>query len=719
MNPRSSIHAGNPFPGLRPFREDEEHLFFGREKQVDAMVDRLAETRFLAVVGVSGSGKSSLVNCGLRPALHLGLMAKAGTVWRVAQFRPGNNPIRALAEALARDGVLSTGTDNRRFSRADIIETSLRLSKAGLVDVYGQAQLSPPTNLLVVADQFEELFRYRALAARHLANGASASEEATAFVNLLLDVRERPECPIYVALTMRSDFLGDCAQFFGLPEAINRGQYLVPRLARDERRLAISGPIGVGGAQITPVLLTRLVNDVGDNPDQLSILQHALNRTWTGWQQQAFATQKEGNRRQAPIDLAHYESIGAMAHALDQHADEAYGELATDRQRQICEKIFKTLTDTTTDARGTRRPTRMDTLCAVTHGSQPEVTAVIDVFRHPSRAFLMPPAGEPLEADTVVDISHESLMRAWRRLKGWASEEARSAQMFRRLAESAALYGAEQSSLWRDPDLQLALNWYNDNQPDEHWAQLYRPGFEPAIQFLKKSEAAGDAERRTAWRKKASSLALLALVFVVLGAWGIKAARDKAIVEAERKTRQAAEKERDRAIEAERIALERTNALLAQFGWNNDKLTTVASDQYSVKQSLYANQALQQAMPREGREKRRAITVEYFPKNVDENKVEAALAELGFSVRKPPAVVHAIPTNSIWFGSPVDIEDVKLVALTLIRASVQIRAIRPIQDYLITKKDLPLIQVGADSSVVNDPVLTAEEINAASRFSRQ
>jgi hypothetical protein len=711
MNSRPSTHGGNPFPGLRPFREDEEHLFFGREKQVDAMVDKLAETRFLAVVGVSGSGKSSLVNCGLRPALHLGLMVKAGTVWRVAQFRPGNNPIGALAEALARDGVLYTGADNGRFSRADIIETSLRLSKAGVVDVYGQAQLSPHTNLLVVADQFEELFRYRALASRQLSNGTSASEEATAFVNLLLEVRERPECPIYVALTMRSDFLGDCAQFFGLPEAINRGQYLVPRLARDERRLAISGPIGVGDAQITPVLLTRLVNDVGDNPDQLSILQHALNRTWTGWEQQ--------NRPQAPIDLTHYESIGAMAHALDLHAEEAYGELATDRQRQICEKIFKTLTDTTTDARGTRRPTRMDTLCAITRASQPEVTAVIDVFRHPSRAFLMPPAGEPLEADTVVDISHESLMRAWGRLKEWAAEEARSAQMYRRLTESAALYGAEQSSLWRDPDLQLALNWYKENQPDEHWAQLYRPGFEPAIQFLRKSEEARDAERRTAWRKKASSLTLLALLILVLGAWGVKAARDKAIVEAERKTRQVAEKERDRAIEAERIALERTNALLAQFGWNNDKLTTVSSDRYSVNQSLYANQALQQAMPRQGRDRRKAITVEYFPKNVDENKVEAALAELGFSVRKPPAVVQAIPTNSIWFGSPVDIEDVKLVALTLIRAGVQIRAIRPIQDYLVTKKDLPLIQVGADSSVVNDPALTAEAISAAPRFSRQ
>src|SRR4029077_7584834 len=96
----------NPFPGLRPFREDEERFFFGRESQVDTMVNKLAATRFLAVVGSSGSGKSSLVNCGLRPALHAGLMASAGTAWRVAQFRPGNNPLRRMAGALAKDGVL-------------------------------------------------------------------------------------------------------------------------------------------------------------------------------------------------------------------------------------------------------------------------------------------------------------------------------------------------------------------------------------------------------------------------------------------------------------------------------------------------------------------------------------------------------------------------------------------------------------------------------------
>src|SRR5215468_9347011 len=148
----------NPFPGLRPFREDEEYLFFGRESQVDAMVNKLAATRFLAVVGTSGSGKSSLVNCGLRPALHRGLMAKAGTSWRIAQFRPGSNPVRAMARALANKGVLFGDYKSEGVSLAEIIEATLNLSTLGLADIYEQAQPGEAVNLLVVVDQFEELF---------------------------------------------------------------------------------------------------------------------------------------------------------------------------------------------------------------------------------------------------------------------------------------------------------------------------------------------------------------------------------------------------------------------------------------------------------------------------------------------------------------------------------------------------------------------------------
>jgi len=477
----------NPFPGLRPFREDEEHLFFGRENQVDAMVNKLADTRFLAVVGTSGSGKSSLVNCGLRPALRQGLMARAGTAWRMAQFRPGTDPIGRMARALAQDGVLFREHAAAGLSLAEIVETSLRMSKVGLIDIVEQAALDEGVNLLVVVDQFEELFRYRRLAAAEGEDALGNSEEAVAFVNLLLEIKQRASCPIYVVLTMRSDFLGDCTQFPGLAEAINAGQYLVPRMSREERRAAIEGPVAVGGAEIAPVLVTRLVNDVGDNPDQLSILQHALNRTWARWENES------GSK--GPLDLAHYEAIGTMAHALDQHAARAYAELNTPRQQQICEKLFKALTDKANDHRGVRRPTSLATLRALADATAVEVTAVIDVFRKPSRSFLMPPAGEALTAETIIDISHESLMRVWQRLDTWADEEAQSAQTYRRLADTATRHAANNASLYRDPELQLALDWRDQSHPNETWASRYHPGFAAAMDFLTQSSAAREAER--------------------------------------------------------------------------------------------------------------------------------------------------------------------------------------------------------------------------------
>jgi hypothetical protein len=495
MSAATAASRTNPFPGLRAFREDEEYLFFGRENQVDAMVNKLAGMRFLAVVGTSGSGKSSLVNCGLRPALRLGLMARAGTAWRMAQFRPGSHPIEAMARALAQDGVLFRDHDAAAgLSLAEIVETSLRMSKLGLIDIFEQAALDKGVNLLVVVDQFEELFRYRQIVAAGRTDAQGISEDTAAFVNLLLEAKEQATCPIFVVLTMRSDFLGDCTRFPGLAEAINAGQYLVPRMTRDERRSAIVGPVGVGGAEIAPLLVTRLVNDVGDNPDQLSILQHALNRTWARWQ-------REGGG-QGPLDLAHYEAIGSMSGALDGHAERAYAELSCPRQRQICEKLFKALTDKATDPRGVRRPITLRNLCELAKATLPEVTdaeltAVIDVFRKPSRSFLMPPDREAIEAETVIDISHESLMRVWKRLITWADEEARSAEMYRRLANTSMLHAEDKAGLWRDPDLQLALDWREKEKPTSAWAGLYQGGFEAAMSFLEKSKEARDFEVET------------------------------------------------------------------------------------------------------------------------------------------------------------------------------------------------------------------------------
>ena len=485
----------NPYPGLRPFRPDEAHLFFGRESQVDAMVDRLAASRFLAVVGSSGCGKSSLVNCGLQPALQRGVLARAGSAWRIASFRPGVDPLGELADALAAPGLLfdlastvppgaaAAGLAGVQIAQADLVGATLRLSKRGLIDLVQQARLPAGSNLLLVVDQFEELFRYRALG-----HAEQRAPDAVALVNLLLEASAQAEVPVYVVMTMRSDFLGDCTQFNGLAEAINAGQYLVPRLSRDERRAAIAGPAQVAGASISPTLLTRLVNDVGDNPDQLSILQHALNRTWAAW--------LLADTPDKPLALPHYESIGTMAHALDLHAERALAELGEGPVQALAERVFKALTDRATDPRGVRRPTRLDKLCEITESTPELLAPVLAVFRKPSRSFLMPPADEPLAADSVVDISHESLMRVWERLKRWTDEEAQSAQRYRRLAETAVLHADAKAGLWRDPDLQLALDWRAQARPNAAWAARLAPGFDAAMAFLDQSLAERDSEHQ-------------------------------------------------------------------------------------------------------------------------------------------------------------------------------------------------------------------------------
>jgi energy-coupling factor transporter ATP-binding protein EcfA2 len=465
------VNVGNPFPGLRPFETDEYHLFFGREGQSDELIKRLNVTRFLAVVGTSGSGKSSLIRAGLLPALHGGLMPGAGSSWRVALIRPGHDPIGNLAHELG--AILDDGhTDNE--IQDNLIETTLRRSTLGLVDAVRQARMSPHEKLLVVVDQFEELFRFK-----EARKETDSEDDALGFVKLLIEASAQVEVPIYVVLTMRSDFLGDCSQFAGLPEAINQGQYLIPRMSRDERRAAITGPVAVGGGEMTVPLINRLLNDVGDNPDQLPILQHALMRTWD----YSVAQRRNGEA----VGLDHYEAIGTMAEALSRHADEAFNELPSERSRLVAEKIFKALTEQSAADRETRRPVPLHHLCSIAGATEPEVVAVIETFRREGRSFLMPPAGTPLERDTIIDISHESLIRNWERLHEWAIEEAQSARIYRRLAEAAVLYHRGEEGLWGGPFLQIALEWRDKTQPNAAWGSRYHPEFTTAIAYLEDS----------------------------------------------------------------------------------------------------------------------------------------------------------------------------------------------------------------------------------------
>ena len=473
----------NPFPGLRPFKIEESHLFFGREGQSDEVLLKLSKSRFVGVIGPSGSGKSSFIYCGVLPILYGGFLTDASPNWEVVVTRPGAGPIDNLAESLLKNNkeYLDAEPEEKKIKRT-IFSTLLRSSSLGLVEAVEQSRRSADVNYLILVDQFEELFRFKD------STDPNSVNETLAFVNLLIEAINYPDSPIYVAITMRSDFIGDCAQFPELTRKINDSHYLIPQLTRDQKRRAIEGPVAVGGAKITPRLVQQLLNDLGDNPDQLPILQHALMRTWSYW-----SSYRDYEDEQ--VDLKHYEAIGTMSEALSMHANEAFDEL-TDDQKRVCEILFKAITEKRGENFGIRRPTRLNEIASIADCSEDEIIDVIEKFREPGRSLLTPAFGTPISSKSMIDISHESLMRIWVRLKNWVDDEADAVQMYVRLAEAASMYQVGKAGLWRPPDLQLALNWQAKHKPTLVWGQRYHPAFERTLVFLEYSKKEFETEQR-------------------------------------------------------------------------------------------------------------------------------------------------------------------------------------------------------------------------------
>ena len=473
----------NPFPGLRPFTIDESHLYFGREGQVDDILVKLSQHRSVAVMGYSGSGKSSLMHCGLVPVLYGGFMTQTGPHWHIITARPGTSPIVSLTNAIVDYQVKNNlvDKDDTEIHRA-IINSVLRSGPNGLVEIAKYIQANKKENVFFLIDQFEELFRYENT------DDDQGANDATAYVNLILNAVNQKKVPVYVAINMRSDFIGDCANFTGLTQMINTSNYLVPQMTREQKRMAIEGPVAVGGGRIAPRLVKRLLTDIDYHQDQLPILQHALMRTWDYW--------VENREPGEPMDIRHYNTIGKISQALSLHANEAYDEL-NGREKEIAEILFKNVTDKGQDSQGMRRPCRVDEVAQIAEASPEDVIKVVDNFRKPGRSFLMPDSSVRLNADSLIELSHESIMRIWNRLSRGVDEESDSAQTYIRISEAAAMYQIGKTGLWRPPDLQLALNWQKKQKPTRAWAQRYDIAFERAIVFLDTSRITYEAELKS------------------------------------------------------------------------------------------------------------------------------------------------------------------------------------------------------------------------------
>jgi len=519
-----------PYPGLRPFTVDESFFFKGRDLHVRQIINKLETNKILILTGASGDGKSSLVYAGLIPSARAGFFRSKYNRWVFADFRPERSPLKNLAATLSAS--LKIGLEET--------EQELGYGFSSIIDLYKSSQFyideSDPdwqklpleqrrkrtlgaANLFILADQFEELFTN----SENYANG-KASVEAYTTVNLLLETAKialRDNLPIYIVCTLRSDFISQCIAFRGLPEAIGFSQFFVPRLNRSELQQVIEEPAILSGGRVSKRLKEILINELHDGFDQLPILQHTLKQVWwianngdeeldmihlakLGGIHSRFLTAEDKRRFDDwsesvnPI-LKNYLIAPSSNNVLNAHADYLYESayeqyiqntewgdknITADEAKLIVKIAFQCLTKID-QGRAVRNRTTLEEITHIVdlpHIKYDTVCGVINIFRLQSSTFLRPFINESdvatqfLSYDTVLDITHESLIRNWVNLQKWNEEELVNVSDYREFVVQLNRWLGSNKSR----DFLLAIgplshfeSWYERCKPNKYWLAKY------------------------------------------------------------------------------------------------------------------------------------------------------------------------------------------------------------------------------------------------------
>ncbi len=422
----SSFSDAPPYKGLQYFDEADAVLFFGRERLVATLTSHLAEHHWLTVVGASGSGKSSVVRAGLIPALKSAEPLSKGTPlaeenrgWVIHVFTPTAHPLEALAIRLTQ------GTESA-MATTTLMDDLARDTRS--LRVYCQKAAGPANRLLLVIDQFEELFTL-----------CHDEAERRAFIdNLLFATAPELDQPLSVMVALRADFYAHCAQYANLREALSRRQEYIGPMTTEEMRRAIEGPAERGGWELEPGLADLILRDVGEEPGALPLLSHALLETWK-------------HRHGRSLTFEGYSSCGGVRGAIAQTAETTFSELAPEG-KEIARHIFLQLTELGEGTQDTRRRVVFEDLVSPTANAT-EVRAVLNRL---AEARLV-----TLEENTV-EVTHEALIREWPALREWLNQNREGLRLHRRLTEVSQAWlksNRDEGELYRGARLAQALEW--------------------------------------------------------------------------------------------------------------------------------------------------------------------------------------------------------------------------------------------------------------------
>jgi len=464
-----------PYQGLQTFDEEHSEFFFGRDADIQRLVEKLKSSRFLAVLGPSGSGKSSLVRAGLVPALRQGALPGSES-WTIRVITPGAHPLTAVAAQLLR-----LHSDQAMQSTVDGLSADERTLHHAVS--LALANRHPAERLVWVVDQAEEIFTLC----------RDEQERARFFDNLLYAVAV-PGGQCVVVLTLRADFYAKTAAYPELGQQMATQQFLVGPLDEEGLRQAIEEPARRVGLDLEPGLAGTILDDIALEPGALPLLEHALLELWE-------------RRRGTVLTLEGYRESGEVDGALSKRAEAIFTSFSP-HEREVARRILLRLTEPGEGAEDTRRRASMAELLT----SPAETEAVHSVVRVLTDARLLTTGADGAGGGSV-EVSHEALIRGWPQLRQWVEEDRQGLRIHRRLGEAArewAQLGRDPQSLYRGSRLLAASEWAELHKPDLN--QLER-------EFLTSSHRHEQFELQTTKRRNQRlRLLVLALMLLLVGA---------------------------------------------------------------------------------------------------------------------------------------------------------------------------------------------------------
>ena len=421
-----------PYRGLLRYEARDAEFFFGRDPDIENLVAKLETSRFVAVVGASGSGKSSLVRAGLIPALSAGTIAGSDQ-WQTLVLTPGSDPARSLAEQVA---TFETGTDT--LTTVDQLTERFATRNDGLRTSIGALTADDQRPVLIVVDQFEELFSLCPDSA------ARCRERAHRFVANLADAIDQPGIPIRVVITLRADFLDRALAVPQLKTLLQDHQVLLGAMDNDALRDVILRPAQAVGAFFEKGLVGTILKDVDIEPGTLPLLQHALYELWR-------------QRRGPWLTIDAYDESGGVAGALRRRAQITYDNL-TPQQQALTRTLFVRLTSLGEGVLDTRRRVQRSELYPA-EGDHTELDIVLGALSAEQARLIVVDQND-------VQITHEALLEQWDTLNGWLHDNREDLQTHRRLTQAAQEWedlSRDTGALYQGAKLATAAGWADDH----------------------------------------------------------------------------------------------------------------------------------------------------------------------------------------------------------------------------------------------------------------